>query len=107
MLSAEAESLPGEPQSDVVVSIPAQEYRAIGAAKACAFSAAQRGGYRSCIGGCAQEHFIDFARSDPLARAYLLQGAFALLQCMTQRGLEVCPQSSHILYVTAAHDIWA
>ena len=43
-----------------------------------------------------QEHFVDFARSDPLARAYLLRAAFALLQCMHERGFEVGAQHLHV-----------
>lgn len=37
---------------------------------------------------------MEFGKSDPLARAHLLQAAFALLQCCNDRGLEVQPSKA-------------
>ena len=46
---------------------------------------------------------MEFGRSDPLTRAYLLRSAFSLLQCMSQRGFEVHSQLTLSLYISAGH----
>ena len=38
---------------------------------------------------CAQEHFVDFAKSDGLARGRMLHSTFALLDILLERGMQV------------------